>query len=389
MAQRLNSNPVTMFKYALLFLISIGFAVKGHASKACASTFADSQVWLDANGIKEEMLFKTSSAQEAPLSMRITVEDWTTVHKAPDRAQAKSPATFEVQGFKFDGEIQARGQSRFNLFSQRALRFEIGEEDYRLVTHFGSLKGKRRTSRALQDARVLVEYTAYKIYEILSPKKSVQTRLAQIQFKNAEGKILDEGYAFFVEGEKAVGKKLGLEPSGTSYDFIPDSPGSFLGEMFRQFILDQDIGNMPNNYFYFGSSQRIPYDFDMSALAPPLAMKTDAITGAGEYFKKWLQDNYELGSENMQYDLSLIQSEKSPARRQQLQQKYDLQLAQRQVEIKQALKTFLDNEAQLARLFDDPRMAAPYRQTQALWYRTAFNVIKTHYFFLHKISGVQ
>lgn len=380
MAQRLYLNLVTMIKYALILLFLFGLAVKGQASNT--STNADDQVWVDADGIKEKTLFRTSSILEEPIKVLVTVDDWTTVHTAADPQKARSKATFEIGDFKFDGAIQARGKSRFNLFSQRALRFEIGDKDYRLVSHFGSLKDKPKDSVKIQDARVLVEYTAYKMYEILSPHKSVKTRLAQIRFQNDKGATLDEGYAFFVEGQKAVGNRLTEDTDltigapTTAFAFAPDSPGNLIGEIFRYFNLDQDRENMPNNYFYFGNNLRIPYDFDMSALAPPFSINKDSISGAREYFKTWLLNSYKAGSENMQLDLNVIKAEKNPARRKQLRAEYNQQLTAYQNEFKQALETFRSKESEIEKLFDNPRMKTPYRETQADWYRSALDVIR-------------
>ncbi len=284
--------------FFLLLLFSLN-SVSVKAGTSCRSIFAEP--WFESTGIREKKLFSTSAITEEPIEMTVTIVDWENVHLNPARENANSSATFKLADTTLLGSVQARGQSRFNLFYTRALTFLIAGENVKLVNRNGGFKSQPKLSSLDQDARVLVEYLIYKIHEIIFKEDSVKTRLNLITYVGSNNKVIDKGYGFFLEGKSQLSKRLNYSEA-TTWDFPHDSAQAISGNIFRALILDGDQGNMLNNFIYLADKtdakilKRVAYDFDYSALAPPEAIKLEDISRLIATYREWLEKSYKIGS---------------------------------------------------------------------------------------------
>jgi hypothetical protein len=266
---------------------------------ACNGLFIDP--WFNSSGIHRKKLFSDSSIVEKPIEMTITVQDWNNVHANAKRENAHSAAKFQLGEIILEGSVQARGQSRFNLFRTRALTFLIGDGDLKVVNRNGGFKDQPKLSSRDQNARVLVEYLIYKIHEIVFKEESVKTRLGLMTYMSPDGKVLDRGYGFFLEGKGQLSKRLHYDES-TSWEFPHDSGEAISGNIFRALILDGDRGNMMNNFIYMKDKtdpkivKRVAYDFDFSFIAPPKPIKTEDIPNLAAVYRDWLEKSYEIGT---------------------------------------------------------------------------------------------
>lgn len=281
-----------------LILLTLMFLL--NATLALSAPSRDT--WFSSEGVHKTKLFADSLIAEDPIVMTVIVDDWQNVHTNPTRAEAHSEAQFIFGDLTVSGSIQARGVSRFNLFRIRALTFLMGNDDLKVVNRNGGFKTQpEELSNSDQDARVLVEYLIYKIHELLFKEESVKTRLALITYQDRNGKNLDKGYGFFLEGKGQVGKRLNLVES-RSWDFPHDSEPAIAGNIFRALILDGDIDNMINNFIYLADKndshlmKRVAYDFDYSALAPPQPIGVENIPTLVSTYRAWLEKSYQLGA---------------------------------------------------------------------------------------------
>lgn len=290
-----------------LLFFSVAFACSDDFAKLVAAGPQKAD-WFSSQGIKRERLFAPERPFESLFRMSVTVDNWKKVHTSPERAAAISKARFQMGAEVIDGEVQARGQSRFNTFLKRPYRFVIGEKNYKTVTRYGAQR-PNSTARVKeapseeQDARVLIEYTIYKLHEILYPEASVRTRLGIFTFQDKKGKTLDEGFGFFLEGEGTLAKRLNGKEQ-TSWDYDPSTPGSQRGELFRRFIYDTDVNNAQENFIYTlqpdGSQKRVAYDFDYVAFAPPKPIVLEQMPAHREAFRKRVEDHYKKLSPELQ-----------------------------------------------------------------------------------------
>ena len=257
--------------------------------------------WFDSTGIHKKRLFSESAINEKPFEMTVTIQDWNNVQQNPEREKATSPASFKLGDVTLEGSVEARGKSRFNLFRTRALTFKVGDEDLKVVNRNGGFKSLPKLTSTEQNARVLVEYLIYKINELINKDFAVKTRLGLINYVDPNGKVLDKGYGFFLEGKGQISKRLGHEETN-SFDFPFDSIAEIPDNIFRALILDGDVDNMLNNFIYMKDSrdpkfkQRIAYDFDYSYLAPPGAISTESLPAALKIYRSWLEKSYELAA---------------------------------------------------------------------------------------------
>src|SRR5205085_6478455 len=89
-----------------------------------------------------------------------------------------------------------------------------GQKKLKLVTHC-------RNSPSFQQY-VLLEYTAYRMYNLLSPK-SFRVRLANIDYRDANGRPTVSRVGFFIEDLGDVGRRNGLKETRAGERFpVPD-----------------------------------------------------------------------------------------------------------------------------------------------------------------------
>lgn len=357
----------SIFRQSLVLLTTLSFLPFGVAGDL-------SSVVLP-SGIDKRALFETSRTVENPIEIRVVVDDWKRVHNEKNRELAKSKARFVIDGVSFEGAIEARGNSRFVYFSYRGMRFVINGENFEMVTRFGSMRGKKIDSNGLQDARVLSEYSSYKIYELLYPQQSEKTRLARIQFVDREGAKIDAGFGFFVEGHKEFAERLGLDRAGSFVDY-DSSVDDIRGDIYRKLILDTDVSNMPNNYVYLSkpgearASVRVPYDFDLSLLAPPRSLKKADIRKWRTWFGRALEMIYQIGPDGMQ----LTKVQDGAVKEQLLSKTRETTLNE--------VRHLLRHRDQILKIASDQRVPEPYRSIQAEWYKQALeasaNFLQAH-----------
>jgi hypothetical protein len=283
----------------LLVLLTMTCPFLAEAQPVCNLLFQ--RPWFESTGVRKKNLFSESALVEKPTEMTVTVQDWKNLQTNPEREKARSAAQFKLGDISLPGILQARGQSRFNLFRTRALTFLVGDTDLKVVNRNGGFKTEPKLSSVDQNARVLVEYLIYKVHEVLFKEESVKTRLALITYVQADGKILDKGYGFFLEGKGSIAERLQYEQA-TPWEFPQDSLEGIPGNIFRSLILDGDQGNIINNFIYLQNKtdpkilKRVAYDFDFSFIAPPHAVTMEDIPQRVIGFRDWLEKSYELGT---------------------------------------------------------------------------------------------
>ena len=139
--------------------------------------------------------------------------------------------------------------------------------------------------------KLLLEYTAYRIFEILTDY-SFGTRLIRLSYVDTDDKLKSwTDFAFVIEDEKDVGKRLGLDRARVSENRFEelDQERTALVELFQLLISNHDYSVLKgaageycchNSEMYTreeAADKRIPipFDFDMSGLvnadysAPP------------------------------------------------------------------------------------------------------------------------
>jgi hypothetical protein len=147
------------------------------------------------------------------------------------------------------------------------------QKKLKLVTHC-------RNSPSFQQY-VLLEYAAYRMYNLLSPK-SFRVRLANIDYRDANGRPTVSRVGFFVEDLGDVGRRNGLKETHAGERFpVPDLSVADAGRyaMFQHMISNHDWSmhagppgeNCCHNAKLIGplapgSVVPIPYDFDFSGL---------------------------------------------------------------------------------------------------------------------------
>ena len=138
---------------------------------------------------------------------------------------------------------------------------------------------------------VLIEYLAYRIYEILTDR-SFGTRLIRLSYIDSGGKYLARtNLAFVIEDDDAVAKRLDLDKLRVGYNLISqlDRPTTALLDLFQLLIGNNDYSVLqgPEGSYCCHNVEMlidekspdervpVPFDFDMSGLvyaeysAPP------------------------------------------------------------------------------------------------------------------------
>mgnify|MGYP001819200908 FL=1 len=129
---------------------------------------------------------------------------------------------------------------------------------------------------------LLLEYLAYRIYEVLT-EKSFGARLIRLSYVDTDEKLRPwTDLAFVIEEERDIGKRLGLDRARVAenqFDEL-DQPTTAVVELFQFMIANHDYSVLQgppgeycchNTVMYVDESRAdkripIPYDFDMSGL---------------------------------------------------------------------------------------------------------------------------
>ena len=160
-----------------------------------------------------------------------------------------------------------------------------GQKKLKLVTHC-------RNSPSFQQY-VLLEYSAYRMYNLLSPK-SFRVRLANIDYRDESGRPIISRVGFFIEDLGDVARRNGLKETRAGERFpVPDlsPPDAGRYALFQHMIANHDwsmhagppgedcchnarlIGPLAS-----GSVVPIPYDFDFSGFVhTPYATAPDEL----------------------------------------------------------------------------------------------------------------
>lgn len=148
-----------------------------------------------------------------------------------------------------------------------------GQNKLKLVTHCES-------DRDSAEQNVLQEYVAYRILNLLTDR-SFRVRLLHVEYVDSEdGKPFRSKYAFLVEDEGELGKRIGLQAAEVKQVTYPqlDPPQTVLFGVFQYMIGNTDFSAIrgPSDTWcchnaipFTGPDGRfvpIPYDFDFSGL---------------------------------------------------------------------------------------------------------------------------
>ena len=143
----------------------------------------------------------------------------------------------------------------------------------KLVTHC-------ETDATRYTQAVLKEYIAYRILNILTDQ-SFRVRLLRVKYIESEsGEIVDHNYAFLIEHDRQLAKRIGLKVDDSESTTVSaiDGPHTNLVSVFQYMIGNTDfspIKGMPgepccHNAVLFGDENgpmlSIPYDFDMTGI---------------------------------------------------------------------------------------------------------------------------
>ncbi len=206
--------------------------------------------------------------------------------------------------------------------SQKGNFFQKLGDDIKLVTHCGKSSWKRigGDTQEEQEERLLQEYY---IYQVLDQMQSVtlKTRLAEITYRDPEGKILVTRKAFFREPKSRLAKRCGLSKRpwpGVKYNGIDDISW-FQLELFNRFVYfkdyDRDGRNINLLYRDDGKIFAGPYDFDLSGILVPDYRPNSASLEENleRYFRSWIK--YHDGDEMAVVQIFFMVKNKNRMRR--------------------------------------------------------------------------
>jgi hypothetical protein len=160
-----------------------------------------------------------------------------------------------------------------------------GQKSLKLVTHCRNGAGFQQY--------VLLEYSAYRMYNLLTPH-SFRVRLADIDYRDADGRPLISRVGYFLEDLSDVAKRNGLKPTHaparfTRADLSPADAARYA--LFEHMIANHDWSMVagPEGHdcchnadligpLVPGSTIPIPYDFDFSGFVDaPYATPPDVL----------------------------------------------------------------------------------------------------------------
>lgn len=200
------------------------------------------------------------------------------------KKRGEYPFELEVDGKTITVDARIRGNSRVELcrFPPLRLRFSesardtvfAGQGKLKLVTHC-------RRDNERSENNVLDEFTAYRIFNLISPD-SYRVRLLRVTYEDTKGSSKDADrpyYGFVIESDDELAERLGArvaQPKGVRYDRLDALQTA------RVFVFQYLIGNTDyslvkadgkdhccHNIDLFernDSVLAVPFDFDMSGL---------------------------------------------------------------------------------------------------------------------------
>ena len=220
---------------------------------------------------------------------------------ARDKKSAKRvefPFMLSIDGTDIPMEVRVRGKSRTIVcgFPPMRLRFPAkgtsqtvfaGQDKLKLVTHC-------KSNRQRSENNLLEEYTAYRIFNLISDS-GYRVRLLRIHYEDTDGglKHLDRHYyGFLIESDRELAARTNSEVStvgGVPYSRLNDNHTAIV------YVFQYLIGNTDWS-FIRGAGQdicchnvhmiekngglfHIPYDFDISGLVNASYAKPSSIVG--------------------------------------------------------------------------------------------------------------
>lgn len=186
---------------------------------------------------------------------------------------------------RLDVSIRVRGNFRREYCELPPLRLNFRKSQVKGTLFRGQdkLKLVSPCQHGLESQqKLLLEYLAYRIYEILT-ERSFGTRLIRLSYVDSDEKRRSwTDLAFVIEDENDLGKRLGLDKARVKENRFRDldQPATALLELFQLLIANQDYSIMkaePGDYCCHNAVMYvqkeaadkripIPYDFDMSGL---------------------------------------------------------------------------------------------------------------------------
>ncbi len=170
-------------------------------------------------------------------------------------------------------------------------------DDIKLVTHCGKSSWRHvgGETREIQEERLLQEYYLYRLLEQMGsviPK----TRLAEVTYRDPQGKPLVTRKAFFREPRSRLAKRCGLSkhPSPGVEEKGIDETSWFQLELYNEFIYFRDYGRDGRNinllYRDDGWVVTGPYDFDLSGIIVPEYRPNGRTVQENrkDYFEPWI-----------------------------------------------------------------------------------------------------
>jgi len=237
------------------------------------------------------------------------------------------PFTLSAKGIEHSIGVRIRGKSRIRVCDFPPLRIDFaqdgtegtlftGQDKLKLVTHC-----KHRSSA---DAYLLKEYSAYKIFSVIS-KIAYRVRLVRVTYTDTDGKLKDgpiERYGFLIESANELADRTGGQPVnvvGVSRGSLNDQQAASV-YIFEYLIgntdwslvtADEDDVCCHNGDLFDIGSQRyyVPYDFDLSGLVnAPYAKPDPSLRISG--VTKRLYRGYCMSTESLTEALRTIRSQK-------------------------------------------------------------------------------
>lgn len=186
---------------------------------------------------------------------------------------------------RLDVSIRVRGNFRKEYCELPPLRLNFKKSQVKETLFRGQDKLKVVAPcmhGAESQQAVLLEYLAYRTYEILT-EYSLGTRLIRLSYVDTDEKLQSwTDLVFVIEDEADLAKRLGLDPANVAeneFDEL-DQPMTALAELFQLLISNHDYSVLQgpdgeycchNSLMYTreeaaGKRIPVPYDFDMSGL---------------------------------------------------------------------------------------------------------------------------
>ena len=208
------------------------------------------------------------------------------------------PFMLSVNGTDIPMEVRVRGNSRTIVcgFPPLRLRFPAegtgqtvfaGQDKLKLVTHC-------KSNRQKSENNLLEEYTAYRIFNLISDA-GYRVRLLRIHYEDTDGglKHLDRPYyGFLIESDRELAARINGEVSavgGVPYSRLNDNQTALvyvfqylIGNTDWSFITAEGQDVCCHNVHLIernGGLLPIPYDFDLSGLVNASYAKPNSIVG--------------------------------------------------------------------------------------------------------------